>query len=113
MVFNSPYAIALLALRDSLLSENIVLRLRACSGADFFGSGASFEVNSMFGSSDDDVTALDAAFVDDEAIAILARSPCQLDKSFNTMLKHLVTICARMRLDINWKPGKTEAFIRY
>ena len=112
-VFNSSYAIALLALRDSLLSEGIVLRLQSCDDASFFGAGSNFEADSMFDSTEGSVPTLDAAFVDDEAIAILARSPCQLDKAVNTLLKHLVSICSRMRLDINWNPGKTEAFVRY
>jgi hypothetical protein len=95
------------------MTENIVLRLQECENRDFGGQGCSFDVNSMLSASTGDVPVIDAAFVDDEALAILARSPCQLDKAVNKMLEHLVRICSQMRLDINWNPGKTEAFLRY
>lgn len=112
-VFNSTYAVALLALRDSLLDDGIVLRMHDCNEASFFGVGVDFDAATMFDPKEKEVHALDAAFVDDEAIAILARSPLQLDKAVGQMLNHIVRICAEMWLDIKWKPGKTEAFIRY
>ena len=37
-----------------------------------------------------DVSVLDAAFVDDEAIALLASAPTRLDAAMETTLKHLV-----------------------
>ena len=97
LFFNSSYAVALLALQDSLLSEGTVLQLHACEGASFFGTGQEFDASPMFNASDCTVPVLDAAFVDDEVIAILARSACQLDKSVTIMLRHIVRICHKWR----------------
>ena len=112
-VFNSPYAVALIALRDSLLDEGVVLRLHAASEGDSLGTGAAFNTDTMCDSKENDVPVLGAAFVDDEAIAILAKPPAQLDKSVKLVLKHVVRICTQMRLEINWSPGKTEGLLRY
>ena len=113
ILFNSPYAVALLALRDSLLEEHIVLHVHESADGFFFGQGTDFHTDHMFESTEAAVPVLDAAFVDDEAIAILAKTPAQLDKAAGTLLQHLVKICQPMRLDINWAVGKTEAFLRY
>eukprot|EP00973_Karenia_brevis_P073773 10252700-Karenia_brevis.AAC.1 len=67
----------------------IVLHLHSCDDADFLRDGHEVEVKTMFKSSAHGVPVMDAAFVDDEAIAILAKTPHQLDKSVETMLKHL------------------------
>ena len=69
-----------------------MLRLSTECGKSFFSEGAAFDAQTMFGPAGDNTAVLDAAFVDDEAIAIFARTLRQLDESVNTMLRHILRI---------------------
>eukprot|EP00973_Karenia_brevis_P023122 3184240-Karenia_brevis.AAC.1 len=44
---------------------------------------------------------------------LAAASPEALDKAIDVMLGILTRVYKILRLEINWKPGKTESFIQY
>ena len=78
------------------------------SAEDFWRQAAEEE-----GRGEADTPVIDAAFVDEECVMIAAASPCLLDKAIETMLSILTRIYRLLRLEVNWKPGKTECFLRY
>jgi hypothetical protein len=106
-IFNSAYSLALVMLRDDLLDAGVALRLK-CGSTEFW-NGQSSDA----GDAEDDTPIVDAAFVDDECIMLTASSPRALDIAINTLLKVIVRVYSILRLEINWKPGKTECFLRY
>jgi hypothetical protein len=59
------------------------------------------------------VNVLDAAFIDDECLVLVSASAKSLRKSIDILLESLVTIFSFLRLEINWNPGKTEAFLTF
>ena len=61
------------------------------------------------GSTDDleEVEGLDAAFVDDECLVVLARMPVEMDRAIT------VVIFRAIAMQIIWSPGKTECLLRY
>jgi hypothetical protein len=59
------------------------------------------------------VNIIDATFVDDECLVLIAYSPRSLDLAIELLLKHLVQVFEQSRSEINWKPGKTEALLKY
>ena len=56
---------------------------------------------------------LDAAFVDDECIVIVARNGKTLDKAIDIMLANVFDAFENAHLEINTLPGKTEALLKY
>ena len=56
---------------------------------------------------------IDAAFVDDECLVLLATSPRVLDAAIQVLLRILVTTFANLHLEINFHPGKSEALLFY
>jgi hypothetical protein len=89
---------------SEMLERGVLLRIRRSNG-DFWSSTPP--------SGDAWENILDAAFVDDEAIMLTAKTPAKLDMAINILLESLVKIFAILRLEINWKPGKTEAILQY
>jgi DNA-directed RNA polymerase subunit RPC12/RpoP len=107
-IFNSVYSIGLNMLRDALMDAGIVLRLKLKGGDVFWSSD-----NDESDAGDTIVLVIDAAFVDDECIMISSMSPTLLDSAINVLLSTLAKVFRLLRFEINWKPGKTECFIRY
>ena len=58
-------------------------------------------------------SAIDAAFVDDECLVILAPSPHQLDVSIEKLLVSVVRVFKVLSLGINWKSGKSERTFKH
>ena len=108
-IFNSVYSIALNMLRDALMDAGIVLRLKLKSGDVFWSSGGDDESDE----GDETVPIIDVAFVDDECIMISSKSPSLLDRGINVLLSTVTKVYKILRLEINWRPGKTECFVRY
>ena len=106
-IFNSAYAITLVAMRDELMKHDIVMHIRSSDDANWTAEPC--EV-----SFDGDATpVIDVAFVDDECIFIAAASPAVLDAAINVVLGIIVVAFDDARLEINWKPGKTECLLGY
>ena len=74
-LFNSVYSVALLALRDHLLEAGVILRVREHDAVDFLQQGSEFDPCNFCEESDNDVPVVDAAFVDDEALVVMAKTP--------------------------------------
>ena len=54
---------------------------------------------------------VDATFVDDEAIVLMANSPRALRVAIDVLL-HVISITFQLfHLGINWNPGKTECLL--
>ena len=105
LTFNSVYAVALDMLAWELRRADIVFRVRVPDGA--FWQRSDEDVDA----SDDNV--VDAAFVDDEAIVLMAKSPALLDRAIDITLKAVFRIFSLLHLQINLAEGKTECFLSY
>ena len=105
LTFNSVYSIALDILTAGLQKEGITLRLRVPASPFWSQIAPTFEP--------EDTHVLDAAFVDDESLIIVAQSGRALDKAIDIMLTHVFTGFENAHLEINTAPGKTEALLKY
>ena len=56
---------------------------------------------------------IDATFVDDEAIVLVARTSRLLDLAIQKLLEIVVRVFSLLSLKNNWLPGKTEALLKY
>ena len=63
--------------------------------------------------SDDVEDILDAAFVDDEALAMTAASPRLLDRAVSVLQLAVTIVFKALHLEINWGEGKTECILKY
>ena len=103
-MFNSVYAQALLMCRELLKSEGIVLTVKASSS--FWATD-----HNESGPGHHDI--LDATFVDDQCVILVASSPECLDRAIKILLRVIVNVFSVFALDINWGRGKTEALLQY
>lgn len=90
-------------LRQSLKREGIGLCIRKPDGT-FWGE------QSLDGS---EQYVIDATFIDDELITIIAATPKKLTHDIFIVLTHLVKVFDDFGLIINWQPGKTECIVLY
>ena len=97
IVFNSGYTVALDILHWRLKKHGVILRLKTPQG--------------VFWSKPGDETAertdiVDATFVDDECIVLLAHSPKRLSLAIDITMETLITVFRLCHLQINFMPGK-------
>jgi len=104
IIFNSVYNEALNEVTDLLLKEQIVHSVTKPGHLPFWCSDDR-------PSGREDV--LDATFVDDHAMVLMASNARQLDRAIDIALSHLVNVFAKYLLVINWAPGKSEAMLKY
>ena len=92
----------------------IVLKIRLRDGDDSWMDAAG-EVHLDGGSDDcgDFHEAVEATFVDDEALVIVAKSSAKLDAAIDTMLLIIREVFHDYALTINWAKGKSEALLIY
>ena len=104
-VFNTSYSLALKLLKSRLSAAGITFKIKIPGGAFW----------DVRGNTDDleEVEALDAAFVDDECLVVLARSPVEMDRAITIVLDTIQTIFRATAMQMNWSPGKTECLLRY
>ena len=107
IIFNGSYSIALFMLHDLLLEDNIILRIPS-SGPDFWCRGE--QTNEKH---PPDTTVVDVTFVDDECVMLSASTPKALDCSTDKLLCMVTGTFDTLKLEANWKPGKTECFLTY
>ncbi|CAK0891691.1 unnamed protein product [Prorocentrum cordatum] len=93
--FNSHYSVALSLLHHVCEEKGISLRLRVPDAAFWADPDPANESA---------VPTLDATFVDDEAIVLVADTPKQLDV--------LIEIFDNLHLELKWKPGKSECLLK-
>ena len=103
LIFNGGYSVALAMVHDELIAAGITLKLH--ESPDAFWSSVDLD--------SDQEHAVDATFVDDECLVIMAATPSQLDTSIDILLSAVVRVFKCLSLDINWKPGKSECMLRY
>lgn len=111
-IFNSSYAVALMMMRDALLEAGIVMRLAPGTSEFWCDDGPAAE-HGDDGDEARSVPVVDAAFVDDECLMLTAASPALLDTAVDALLAIVHRIYKLLRLEVNWKPGKTECFLHY
>ena len=105
MIFNGGYSLALFMLHKALLKDDVVLRVSRPGGAFWLPPSSNTGAQ--------DVPVIDATFVDDDAIVLVAPTPRLLDHAISRLLEITVQVFSLLSLRINWKPGKSEAMLKY
>ena len=105
VIFNGAYGIALNMMSTDLIRDGVTLRLprKECA----FWSGYIADAKHVC-----DENIIDAAFVD-ECIVLLAKSPNLLNRAIHKMLDVVCRVFRALRMEINWKRGKTEIMVQY
>ena len=57
--------------------------------------------------------ALDGAFIDDEALALVAQRACELDVAIDVLLETVFEVFDCFHLSLNPAPGKTEGLLQH
>ena len=102
VVFNSAYALSLIALGKELRSCGIALKVRSC-GRVFWANGDP---------DGDEHIVLEIAFVDDLCIVLTAQTYEALWNSIQKLLSVVGKLFRFFKMSINWNKGKTEAFCK-
>ena len=102
MVFNTPYALALMALNDELMNKGVVMRIH----------GGSVTNETSDNSCDEAHHVLDVTFVDDECIMLAADDSKSLADAIDCCTLVLSTTFQLLKLEVNWRPGKTECLVQ-
>ena len=102
MVFNTPHALALLALNDELLNRGVVMRIHDGNITNETSGISCEEVHHV----------LDVTFVDDEGIMLAADDSLSLANTIDCCTLVLSTTLQLLKLEVNWRPGKTECLVQ-
>ena len=105
-IFNAIYELALVEVRQQVEQAGIVSKLH-------FESGCVFARVVDMPHLGPDAPVYEVTYVDDEAAALLASSPMELDSAIEIMLRVLATVFHRYGLSINWEKAKSEALLVY
>jgi hypothetical protein len=106
LIFAICYEQALSMMREALVTAGIAIKFKYSSDLPFWSpadEAASETADPL----------VEVTFVDDEAIGIIASTPAALDVAIDVIVSSLRTAFAAFNLTINWKPGKSEAMLRY
>ena len=104
LTFNGVYGIALDMIAWGARRAGITLELPLPDGPFWASPRAdTTETESL----------LDAAFIDDEALAIMARTPQILDDHIDQLLNIIFDVFEKLHLKLNASAGKTEALLQY
>ncbi|CAK0793594.1 unnamed protein product [Prorocentrum cordatum] len=106
-VFNAGYSVPIKMLHEEMRRKGITLRVR--SGEKAFRGTTEDEGEEA--ATEEEI--IDATFVDDECIALVAASPQLLDRAIQTLLEVLCRLFRLCAMVINWAPGKTECMLRH
>ena len=93
---NSTFSVALVLVHDALVDADVVVQLPSDGAAVWTTSAPEDECPKA------DV--LNAAFVDDTVLILLASSARALEASIGTLLKVLLRIYHFTNIEINWNP---------
>ena len=102
MVFNTPCALALMALNDELLNRGVVMRIHDGNITNETSDSSCEEVHHV----------LDVTFVDDECIMLAADDSRSLAEAIDCCTLVLSTTFQLLQLEVNWRPGKTECLVQ-
>ena len=95
-------------LKEQCSAETLTRRRARGSTGSSNGNDFSWE-----SSAPDSTPIVEITYVDDEAITIAASSPRALWKAINFLLQELIDAFSMFGFQINWNPGKTEAFVTF
>ena len=110
-IFNSAYDIPLRVLRAALVKRGVALHLPVAPCAFWACDNSERKRVDTKTSCATSVVAVDAAFIDDECIAIMSPSNADMANVIEGVVGDVASIFALFGLEINWKPGKTEAML--
>ena len=110
IVFNLVYAVALSHVRTSIQKQNCVLVIKGFVDSPFWGH-SDVHVATECRPDENDETVIEVTFVDDEAIMLASKSPRRLELAILALLESLCTVSSSLGLELNFKPGKSEAFL--
>jgi hypothetical protein len=117
IIFGAAYMRALREVRARLSQSGIVLKIRFDPSSPMWSDIAGTIHCDNEGRADDEgeVTkeAIEATFVDDEALVIIAPSPAKLDIAIDKLLSIISEVFEAFALTINWAPGKSEGMLTY
>jgi hypothetical protein len=93
--------------------SDIVLKLNYKSHDAVWNAGDPEELAHVSPDEWQKVESVEAAFVDDEAFVLMAPTCKKLDDAIEIVTNIVTSTFRKYGLTINWKPGKTEAMLRY
>ena len=102
MVFNTPYALALMALNDELLNRGVVMRIHDGNITNGTSDSSCEEAHHV----------LDVTFVDHECIMLAADDSRSLAAAIDCCTLVFSTTFQLLKLEVNWRPGKTECLVQ-
>ena len=102
MVFNTPYALALMTFNDELLNRGVVMRIHDGNITNETSNSSCEEVHHV----------LDVTFVDDECIMLAADDSRSLSEAIDCCTLVLSTTFQLRKLEVNWRLGKTECLVQ-
>jgi len=111
-IFNAAYDVPLQLLRTTLHSRGIALALHESPEAFYTAEDTCRRRLCSKRPPAGNVTVLDAAFIDDEFLVIMSPNNDVLACSIKVLVDEPAVPFAACGLDINWKPGKTEAMLQ-
>ena len=113
LIFNAIYSVALARVRAELAKHDIMLHVKRGGTKPFWsGGGAQFSFSKTCLTDPDYEQVVEVTYVDDEAVHIAASSPKTLMSAIPVLMRHLCQVFMYFGFKINWKPGKTECFLK-
>ena len=105
-VFGSALGLAISVLQARLRESGMVMNIK-------FTTGAFWQSSQPDASSSDssDAEVLDAIFIDNTIILLVASSPQKLKIAITALLAILLSTFSKFKLSINWGQNETEAFL--
>eukprot|EP00959_Pyramimonas_sp_CCMP1952_P443569 9286222-Pyramimonas_sp.AAC.1 len=106
-MFNGACSIALFMLYSELAKIGLGLRLSRCEGTFWNANPHDGALTSRV------EHVIDAVFVDDECLVLLASTPTRLNSAIRALVQVVVQtfVALALALEINWKPGKSERMV--
>ena len=102
MVFNTPYALALMALNDEFLSRGVVMHIHDGNITSEMSDSSSEGVHHVLG----------VTFEDDECIMLAADESRSLAAAIDCCTLVLSTTFQLLKHEVNWSPGETECLVQ-
>jgi hypothetical protein len=114
LVFNAIYSVALARVKAELSRLDAMLYVKRKQTEPFWtGEGAQFSFDSACITDPEFEHVVEVTYVDDEAIHVAATSPKILMCAIPVLMRNLCQTFRYFGFKINWKPGKTECFLKF
>ena len=113
LVFAATHGRVMKEVRSRMRESNIVLKLFHKQDDAVWDAGEPDKLAREAPDEWHEVETVEAAFVDDEAFVLMAPTCKKMDDIIDTVTEIITSTFYKYGLTINWKPGKTEAMLRY